>query len=138
MKNSDWISKREFSRYPVVIFGKRLKCVEIHLLVLLLDEKFTFFFEIKGDIILKNLKEEERKITRRVFERSAADLPCTPQVLFFFLFLVSRLSIIPHFLFSFRKKPRNSFSFSRMKKNYRIFVCYCSTTFLRRESGKFN
>lgn len=114
MKNSDWISKREFSRYPVVIFRKRLKCVEIHLLVLLLDEKFTFFFEIKGDIILKNLKEEERKITRRVFERSAADLPCTPQVLFFsffFSFLVYPLFLI--FSFLFEKSLETVFLFLR-------------------------
>lgn len=79
--------------------------------------KVYFFFEIKGNIIFKNLKEEERKITRRVFERSAADLPCTPQVLFFsffFSFLVYPLFLI--FSFLFEKSLETVFLFLRWRK----------------------
>lgn len=88
--------------------------------------KSLLFFEIKGDIILKNLKEEERKITRRVFERSAADLPCTPQVLFFSF---SRFSFIHYSSFSlfFSKKASKQFFFfydEEKLSNFRLLLFY--------------
>lgn len=125
MKNSDWISKREFSRYPVVIFRKRLKCVEIHLLVLLLDEKFTFFWNKRRHYTQEF--EGRRKKDHSTSLRKVSSWPSLHSPSTFFSF--SRFSFIHYSSFSlfFSKKASKQFFFfydEEKLSNFRLLLFY--------------